>query len=374
MRLEPGTAEPGSASASASEARDETPGGPARPAEPRAAQTSAAGRPVAPARRRLARLWWGVLAYNLAVIVWGAFVRASKSGAGCGDHWPLCHGRILPSLADVTTRIELTHRVTSGLAWVAVAAAGAVTLSLTRRGDPARRAATFAFVFVTTEALVGAAIVLLQYVALDPSAGRALWMALHLVNTFLLVYWLTLAAWWADGRPAFRWAEAGALGKAMLIALGAALLTALFGSQAALADTLFPARTLAEGLAQDITPGGHFVLKLRVLHPMVALGATVAMVIGATAASALRPVPAAIWGARAVYVLVAVQVALGFVNVALLAPVWMQLVHLLGADLLWIALTITTAAALGAPRSTAAADEGAAAREPAASPIGAGAE
>ena len=65
---------------------------------------------------RLARYAWGVLGINLLVILWGAYVRATGSGAGCGSHWPLCNGEVVPRSAGLATLIEFTHRATSGVA------------------------------------------------------------------------------------------------------------------------------------------------------------------------------------------------------------------------------------------------------------------
>ncbi|MFN8454080.1 MAG: COX15/CtaA family protein [Anaerolineae bacterium] len=69
---------------------------------------------------RFAKYVWTVLAYNLAVILWGAFVRASGSGAGCGSHWPLCNGEVIPRTPQMETLVEFTHRLTSGLALLLV--------------------------------------------------------------------------------------------------------------------------------------------------------------------------------------------------------------------------------------------------------------
>jgi len=53
-----------------------------------------------------AKAAWGVLAYSILVILWGAYVRISFSGDGCGDHWPLCHGEVIPTAPSVKTLIE----------------------------------------------------------------------------------------------------------------------------------------------------------------------------------------------------------------------------------------------------------------------------
>ena len=68
----------------------------------------------------LSRFAWGVLAYNIAVIVWGAAVRATGSGAGCGDHWPLCNGSVIQHYPTAATLIEFAHRASSGVALLAV--------------------------------------------------------------------------------------------------------------------------------------------------------------------------------------------------------------------------------------------------------------
>src|SRR5260370_34132353 len=66
-------------------------------------------------RVSLARFARFVAAYNITVIVWGAYVRATGSGAGCGSHWPLCNSDFLPTTPQTQTVIEFTHRVTSGV-------------------------------------------------------------------------------------------------------------------------------------------------------------------------------------------------------------------------------------------------------------------
>ena len=63
---------------------------------------------------------WAVLGFNLLVILWGAFVRATGSGAGCGSHWPLCNGEVLPRAPALATLIEFSHRLTSGVALLLV--------------------------------------------------------------------------------------------------------------------------------------------------------------------------------------------------------------------------------------------------------------
>ena len=66
--------------------------------------------------KRFGPFAWVVLAFNLIVILWGGFVRASGSGAGCGAHWPVCNGQLIPRDAAIETLIEYSHRLTSGVA------------------------------------------------------------------------------------------------------------------------------------------------------------------------------------------------------------------------------------------------------------------
>jgi heme A synthase len=315
-----------------------------------------------PRSMAFARFAWGVLAYNLLVILWGAFVRASGSGAGCGAHWPDCNGEVIPRAESLETAIELTHRLTSGVALLLVVAQVVWAFRAFPRGDLARRATGAAMFLMLTEAGLGAALVLLEHVGTDARIGRAGWMALHLVNTFLLVAALTLSAWWAsggrglEGRAPARLDPGGGVG--MLLGIGglALLVTGMAGAVTALGDTLFPASSLAEGLAADLSPTAHFLVRLRVIHPVVATLSFLYLLMMAAQLVSLRPDPVVRRAAIALATAMAVQMAAGLLNLALLAPVWMQLVHLLLADLAWIALVLLSASALGAKRRAASGD------------------
>src|SRR6266481_5513389 len=160
---------------------------------------------------RYATYAWGVLAFNLFVILWGAYVRASASGAGCGSHWPLCNGEVVPRAPRLETIIEFTHRVTSGLALFAVV--GLVIWSAVSypRGHRARRMAIVSLIFILTEALLGAGLVLFQLVAQDASVGRAFYLSLHLVNTLFLLGALALTAWYSrESATPGRWSRVSA--------------------------------------------------------------------------------------------------------------------------------------------------------------------
>jgi len=294
----------------------------------------------------LARTAWLVLVYNLAVIAWGAYVRATGSGAGCGNHWPLCDGRVVPRSLGAATLIEYSHRITSGLALLAVVGLLVWVRRVCPRGHPARRGAAMSLVFILTEALVGAGLVLFELVADNATMARAMFMAVHLGNTFVLVAWLTLTAWWLSGgdevsvreRPGPAWSVAGLM--------AALLLVGVSGSIAALGDTLFPARSLTAALAADLSASSHLLIRLRVLHPALAIATTVLLVVVGPMLGRRAGNDQARRYGRLVGLVAAVQVVVGVLNVLLLAPVWMQLVHLLVADLLWIALVLLGATVL----------------------------
>ena len=289
--------------------------------------------------RSFARFAWSVLAYHVAVVAWGALVRATGSGAGCGQHWPTCNGRVVPRSPGAETLVEYTHRATSGIALALVIVLVVWARRAFPRGHPARGAAALSMAFIVTEALLGAGLVLFGWVASDASAGRGWAMALHLANTFVLLAALALTA----GMSSRRGFDAGSRGPvpALLVAgLVATALAGITGAIAALGDTLFPATSFVAGLRQEFGPGTSLLLRLRVLHPFAAGAAGLLLVAGVRRAANGCPEPHVRRAAATVTVLVAAELVAGAVNVLLLAPVWLQLAHLVLADLVWIAAVL----------------------------------
>ena len=286
-----------------------------------------------------------MLAYNLAVILWGAYVRASGSGAGCGAHWPLCNGEVIPRAPSVATLVEYSHRLTSGLALLAVVALLVWTWRACGAGHPARRGAVLSLLFIITEAAVGAGLVLFELVADNATMARAMFMAAHLVNTFLLVAALTLTAWWLSGGDAVSPGRRPAIALAWGALAAGLLLSGVSGAVAALGDTLYPATSHVEGLTATLSPTSHVLLRLRALHPVIAVSAGVLLMFGASRLAAADDDLGQRLG-RATLLLAGVQLLGGLLNLLLLAPVWMQIVHLLVADLLWIAFVLLGARAL----------------------------
>jgi heme A synthase len=312
-------------------------------------------------KRHFTHYAWVVLGYLLLVILWGAFVRATGSGAGCGSHWPLCNGVVVPRDAQTETLIEFTHRATSAFSGVLVIGLLIWAFRLYPKGHLVRRGAVLSLVFILTEGLLGAGLVLFEWVADNTSVARAISMGAHLINTFLLLAAVALTAWWAgadvgagaatgrgDG-PALYLRGQGRVGRLIAGGLFALVILGASGAVTALGDTLFPSGTLREGIAQDFLPTAHFLVRLRVYHPILAVLTGVYLVWAGRAIAAARPDIDALAFSRAITILVVIQLIAGFVNVLLSVPVWMQLVHLLLADLLWIAAVLLGAAALSRP-------------------------
>ncbi len=291
---------------------------------------------------RFSKFSWGVLVYNLAVILWGAYVRATGSGAGCGSHWPLCNGVVIPRSPQVETVVEFIHRLTSGLSLVLVLVLFIWAFRVAPKGHRVRLGGSLSLFFIITEALVGAGLVLFQWVAHDESLGRVLAIPVHLANTFLLLASLTLTAWWASGGRRLVLRGQGAALWGLAIGLLGVLVLGMSGAVTALGDTLYPAESLGSAISQDFSSAAPILIQLRVWHPVLAITVGFYLLFVGGLLAMFRPFPRVRRAALVLGVLFVSQLIAGLVNVLLLAPVWMQLVHLLLADLVWIALLLLT--------------------------------
>ncbi len=293
--------------------------------------------------RALARFGWTVVGYNVLVILWGALVRATGSGAGCGNHWPLCNGEVIPLSPRVDTIIEFTHRCMTGGSTFLVIGLLIWTFRGTVKGHAARAFAVASMLLLLNEAFLGALLVKLGYVTGNQSMGRVVVLSIHLSNTLLLLAALTLTARLLTTGQ--RWAELSRSKTKKtwaLFGLGATLVVGVSGSLAALGDTLFPASSLRAAFAQDFAAGSPWLLRLRGIHPVSAVvaAAFVLWLVGQARRAGQSKL------AAIVVALLAFQFALGLADVLLLAPVWMQILHLLGADLYWVALLALAAAVM----------------------------
>jgi cytochrome c oxidase assembly protein subunit 15 len=295
--------------------------------------------------RALPRYAAGVLGFMVLVILWGAVVRATGSGAGCGNHWPLCNGDFFPHHPRLATLIEFTHRSMSGICTALVAGLIAWTFLARASGHRARTAVVWSGSLLITEALLGAILVKGGLVENNASNLRVFMQCIHFTNTMLLLAALTVSWWWLGDHPQPA-ALPGSARKAAWVALAATIVVGASGAVAALADTLFPAPSLQNALAQDFALSAPLLVRMRWLHPAAAiLGLICAVILCRLLRGTL---------ARALVLLIAAQFILGIADVLLLAPTWMQVLHLLGADLYWIALTAACTTVLTSPRFTAA--------------------
>ncbi len=286
--------------------------------------------PAIPNTRAAARFAYLTLACFILVVLWGAIVRTSGSGAGCGANWPLCNGDFFPHHPRLATLIEFIHRSTSGICTLLDIALIAFVFRSTPPRHPARAAVLSSFAFLILEAALGAVLVLRHYVENNASNARVLMQSIHFTNTLLLMASLALVALVlsptrSESPTAPHFTQRGPALLAILstIAVGAT------GSIAALADTLFPSPTLRAAFASDFAATSPLLVRMRWLHPAAALLAVLCVLPLLRGATRL---------CRIVLTLLLLQFALGLADILLLAPAWMQVLHLLGADLYWIAL------------------------------------
>lgn len=301
---------------------------------------------------RFATLAWAVLGYTLLVIMYGAWVRITGSGAGCGDHWPTCNGEIIPRTESTKTWIEYGHRLTSGI--LGPLAIGLVVWAFVDRRQTrvTRWCAVLTLGFIIFEALIGAGLVLGELVADNASGARAVVVSLHLVNTLILTSAAAFTAWFGAGNPIPAALRVQFAGRGTLLAcLGGLILVSATGAITALGDTLFPVRSVTDSglwarVNEELSLGAHFLVRLRAVHPVLAIGVGLLTAsVGARFAEHSEPQVARL-GQR-LSILTWAQMVMGSLNILLAAPGWLQLLHLLGAQLVWIFAVLLWAALAG---------------------------
>ena len=279
----------------------------------------------------------------MAVVLWGAFVRATGSGAGCGSHWPLCNGAAVTHGEIVAKIIELTHRLSSTLAGIFILGLLFWAFRAYPKKHAVRTGALLTTFFVLTEGALGAGLVLFEKTAQDKSTARVVSLSVHLINTFLLVACIALTAWWASGGKRPNWTKAGNVRWYLLAGLLGTLVLGVSGAITALGDTLYPVTSLAEGLRADLSTAAPFIVQFRKYHPAIAILVGGYLACLAVYRATLTASPTTRRLAFSLAGLVLTQWAFGALDVYLLAPYWLQLLHLFLADLLWIAAVLLSA-------------------------------
>ena len=293
---------------------------------------------------KFAKYAWFALAYNILVVMWGGFLRASKSGDGCGQHWLTCHGEVIPTAPQFNTVIEFSHRIMSGIDFFVVLILMVWAFLRFNKYSQTRKFAFVSFAFIITEALVGAGLVLTGNTAETLTYARPFWAIGHLVNTFILLASLSLTAWLASGGKAIDISRHRKTAWLAVVAIAGMLMISSSGSLAALSSTLFPVESLSEGIRQDFSNTSHILIRLRVSHPVISILVGIYMVV--LAGWMKFQDKNNIWlrrFANMVIGLVIVQLAFGTLTLLTLAPIIMQLIHLFLADAVWISFVLMSA-------------------------------
>ena len=294
----------------------------------------------------LAKYAWFVLFFNILVVLWGVFLRASKSGDGCGMHWLTCHGEVLPTAPQFKTVIEFTHRLMSAADGLIMLIMLAWAFLAWRKGRGTNAKSTLimaavSFFFVLTEGAVGAGLVLTGNTAETLTAARPFWMAAHLIITFTLLAFLVLTARSSSGLPKLRFNVEAKYVAGLVFGVIAILIVGVSGSIAALSSMIFPSGTISEGIAKDFSETSHILLRLRLLHPITAILTSVFVIFlsGWLAKERSGNKKVARWS-NILSILILAQIAFGSATLLMLAPIVMQLGHLLFADLIWMSFVM----------------------------------
>ncbi len=275
-------------------------------------------------------LAWTTLSVNTIVILQGALVRATGAGAGCGRDWPRCQGEILPLEHGLATWMEFSHRALSGVAllmgiWLLVKA-----VRLRHDLPGFLPFAIASAIFLLIEALIGAGTVLTGLTGDNVSVARGLLVAFHLLNSMLLVGALALAT--VHAYPGQTWPPVwtGQTGLKILIGVGllGMMILMFSGGIAAMGNTMFPPESLQEGLTDDFSPQAHPLIRLRILHPFLGIGVGAYLWVSYAVTGWFKRAPQVRRFRKMLLAVYAVQLLVGTINLAMLGPIPLQLLHL----------------------------------------------
>jgi heme A synthase len=303
-----------------------------------------------PTTSRFTQFAWFTLVYNIVVILWGVFLRASKSGDGCGQHWLTCQGEVIPSAPQLKTIIEFSHRMTTGPAFVFVVILLIWALVKFGKGSPVGKAAIVSFVFIITEVLIGAVLVLTGNTAEALTSERPFLAIGHLINSSLLLASLALTAWYSGGDRRIEFTGRGKMIALLAIGVGLLLFAGMSGAIAALSSMLFPSETLVEGVSKDFAGSSNLLVRLRVSHPLLAIATSVYLIfLSGWIRKGAEDDPATGRWSNIVSIVALAQLAFGAATFLMLGPIVMQVGHLFLADLLWISFVLMSANYFASP-------------------------
>ena len=264
---------------------------------------------------------------SIVSILAGAFVRATGSGDGCGATWPTCKGKIIPALTDTSELIEFSHRSVSGFLLIVTLIIFSKTRKL-HKVSLVKSVTNYLTFFVIFEAIIGAVIVLFEWVGLNSSLPRIIAVPIHLVNTFgLLGSYAILYKILEDDIQEIK----SIFNKNFILISFLFLLSGATGSITALADVLFPSASFIEGFLADFDKTSEVLTRLRILHPIISTILSIVLYLHSTRINKKYGV-----NVKLLKTFVIIAVSLGVLNVLSNIVLPLSILHLAIADFLWI--------------------------------------
>ena len=287
------------------------------------------------------RFGYLALLLGFAQIVFGAVVRITGSGMGCGDHWPDCYGSFTPAPNAPSLLVEISHRYgAAALSLAILALAIAAWLKRREPGVAGRagvlRPSVLAVVLVIVAALFGAVTIKMQLNPLVVATHLAIAMSLLAVLVVVVIRAGGLGSRGvsAGSQRTFRSARAAA---------GLTFLALVFG--ALTANT--PGATAAcQGFPWCSFADHGLPLWIHVTHRIIAfliLGHLIGIAIGARKRGEPRPILSTAWAALGVVIL---QILVAGAMVGMHFPPSLRSLHQAVGTALWTVVVALAALAV----------------------------
>lgn len=287
---------------------------------------------------------WFSLFYNVLVVAWGVFLRSMGFGDGCGANWPLCTGAKDPAKGPMATMIEFSHRASTALVGVLAIVMVVWAIRAFPKGHPSKKFAGGFLFFTILEGWIGRYLVVHGLVTSNDTVQRAIWMGVHVLSTFMLLGSISAAALCASKIRPVQFKSQGTVG--WLLAFGF-IGTMLLGVSGAISAFGHQVRPDVQGLSEMLKPAAFWANKLAVAHPVGSASIGLYLLLMCSLIQHLRPDPFVKNAAKALIGILFIQLAVGALNIFFKAPVVLQMVHLVLADLNWISIVVLAIAALG---------------------------